>query len=267
MKNYWEIKFSSKSNFFRLSIFIAMAAFLLCTGAAFADSHLTCPVEESEEEVFIVEESIVQENINETGKNKNISTTNSGEYKVWGPAAKYTPKPVKKAARKSTKKVKSKYPPIGVRYRVFVSNSVKSSGKYSKHLSSRKGRYVYQYINITPIIVREAKRNKISPMLLKALIETESGFNTYARGPSGALGLCQLMPGTARRMGVKDPFNPEQNIRGGARLLGMLIRQFGSVERALAAYNLGGGAVSRHGGIPSYAWRFIGYVKKRMRKW
>ena len=258
------LQFNSSSSvikkLFTYSIILALV--LLLSGKAFCESHLTCPAEASEESMFQQNESVTEVVIGESGKAKQI-TIISSETKVWGPAPKA--KPTVKSAP-AAKAVKSKYPAINVRYKTYVGKPGKASGKYSKRLSSRGGKSMVQYVNITPIIIREAKRNKISPLLLKGLIETESGFNNYARGPSGAMGLCQLMPGTARNMGVRDPYNPEQNIKGGAKLLGMLIRQFGSVEKGLAAYNLGGGAVSRHGGVPSCAWNFIGYVKKRM-KW
>lgn len=257
--NYSQINSSSSvmtKKLFTFSIIFALV--LLLTGKAFCESHLTCPIEASEESMFQQNEVVTEVINGESGKAKQITVINS-ETRVWGPAPKAKPAPVVKAE-------KSKYPAISVRYKTYVGKPGKASGKYGKHLSSRGGKSMVQYVNITPIIIREAKRNKISPLLLKALIETESGFNNYARGPSGAMGLCQLMPGTARNMGVRDPYNPEQNIIGGAKLLGMLIRQFGSVEKGLAAYNLGGGAVSRHGGVPSCAWNFIGYVKKRM-KW
>ncbi|MCE1247663.1 MAG: lytic transglycosylase domain-containing protein [Firmicutes bacterium] len=166
-----------------------------------------------------------------------------------------------KAVKKSTER---KYPSIHVRYRVFTSNP-KASGSYKyKKYSSRSGHYQTMNVDITPIIIREAKKNGISPLLLKGVIATESGFNNYAVG-GGALGLCQLMPSTARNMGVNDPFNPEQNIAGGAKLLGSLMREYGSMEKALAAYNMGSGSVSRYGPVPGGAWGFISTVKRNMR--
>lgn len=193
-----------------------------------------------------------------------ITTHKEKENIIWGPQAKNVPLPgEKKSSGDSSSQYKGKYPTIGVKYKTYLGKPG-SGGKYGKKLSSRGVRVAY--INITPIIIREANKNGISPLLLKAVIQTESGYNNYARGVSGPLGLCQLMPGTARRLGVKDPFNPEQNIAGGAKLLGMLVRQFGSIDRALAAYNLGGGAVARHGGVPASARGFVRLVKSRM-KW
>ena len=90
----------------------------------------------------------------------------------------------------------------------------------------------------------------ISPALLAALVWQESRWNPAAVSPKGAVGLAQLMPGTARDLGV-NPANPIQNLVGGARYLRYLLNEFnGDVERALAAYNAGPGRVHRAGGIP-----------------
>ncbi len=173
----------------------------------------------------------------------------------WGPVPAY-PQISKSSPPNSGEKKKSKYPTIGVRYKVYLG---KSNHKYIKKLSSR-GKYTITYINITPIIIEEAKKNKIPPLLLKAVIEVESGFNNYAVGPSGALGLCQLMPSTARRLGVKDPFHPRDNISGGAKLLGILYRKYGgNIDKTLAAYNLGSYTT-----IPYHTRVFIREVKRRM---
>jgi hypothetical protein len=95
-----------------------------------------------------------------------------------------------------------------------------------------------------------ATRAGIDPRLLAALVWGESEFTPDAVSPSGAIGLTQLMPATAAGLGV-DPTNPIQNLDGGARFLASMIRQFGSLELGLAAYNAGPGAVRRAGGIPS----------------
>lgn len=95
-----------------------------------------------------------------------------------------------------------------------------------------------------------ATRAGVDPRLLAALVWGESEFTPGAVSPSGAIGLTQLMPETAAGLGV-DPTDPIQNLDGGARFLASMIRQFGSLELGLAAYNAGPGAVRRAGGIPS----------------
>ena len=99
-----------------------------------------------------------------------------------------------------------------------------------------------------------APSSGLEPQLLLAVISAESGFRAKAVSPKGAQGLMQLMPATARRLGVADPFDPEQNVRGGARYLTELLRMFNDDMRlALAAYNAGENAVLRHGrAIPPY---------------
>lgn len=92
----------------------------------------------------------------------------------------------------------------------------------------------------------------VDPRLLAALVWQESAFNPDARSPAGALGLTQLMPGTAAELGV-DPYDPEQNLNGGARYLRMQLDWFGDVDLALAAYNAGPGEVIDAGGVPPIA--------------
>lgn len=93
--------------------------------------------------------------------------------------------------------------------------------------------------------------NGIDPLLLVGLVNSESGFDSRAVSSCGAKGLTQLMPGTARSMGVADPFDPAQNLNGGARYLSAQIKRFGRVDLALAAYSAGPGAVARAGGLPA----------------
>ncbi len=98
-----------------------------------------------------------------------------------------------------------------------------------------------------------AKQYGVNPGFVRAIIHAESAFNPLARSRKGAMGLMQLMPGTAKDMGVTDLTNPEQNINGGVRYLAGLLQSFGGNETlAAAAYNAGKGAVTRHGGIPPY---------------
>jgi len=107
--------------------------------------------------------------------------------------------------------------------------------------------------NYEPLITRAAAEYQLPPALLRAVIHAESNFRADAVSPKGAMGLMQLMPGTASGLGVSDPFDPVQNIEGGARYLRQLLDRFGGDQRlALAAYNAGPGAVLRYQGVPPF---------------
>lgn len=143
-----------------------------------------------------------------------------------------------------------KPPPTGVRADVFTAKGAKYStiggllrrgdGKlFPNHYSS--------------IIDDAAKEHSVEPSLIRALIHTESAFNPRAVSPKGARGLMQLMPEIARFLGVKNSFDPLQNISGGTRHLALLIKRYGgNLKLALAAYNAGEQAVEQYKGIPPY---------------
>lgn len=105
------------------------------------------------------------------------------------------------------------------------------------------------------LIVENARANGVRTDLVRAVVQVESGYNPYARSPKGALGLMQLMPATVRQFGVRNPFDPSENVRAGVAYLRQLLDRYDNNEElALAAYNAGPGAVDSHGqAVPPYA--------------
>src|SRR5262249_21394958 len=103
-------------------------------------------------------------------------------------------------------------------------------------------------------VVREsAEKHHVDPALVRAVISTESNWNTSAVSSKGAQGLMQLIPSTAQSLGVGNAFDPAQNVDAGVRYLSMLLARYnGDLNKALAAYNAGPGAVDRFGGVPNF---------------
>lgn len=123
--------------------------------------------------------------------------------------------------------------------------------------------------NTRAMIHAAARANGLPPKIVESIAAVESGLKTDAVSPKGAIGVMQLMPGTAKQLGV-DPNDVEQNIQGGARLLRDLLIRYekdpDQLRKALAAYNAGPGAVARHRGIPPYR-ETQNYVRKVLRKY
>lgn len=145
-------------------------------------------------------------------------------------------------------KFSTKPPPKGVTAKVFTAKS----SKYSMYKTPSKGSKLYagRYKGIIDV---EARRFRMDPALIQAVIHTESAFNPKAVSKKGAKGLMQLMPSNLKIYGVKDPFSPHQNIKAGTSLLAKLMKKYnGNIRLVLAAYNAGEGAVQKHKGIPPY---------------
>jgi len=116
------------------------------------------------------------------------------------------------------------------------------------------GRTALDRADLRQLVQSISREHSVDPMLVDALVRVESAYDPNAVSRRGAMGLMQLMPATADRLGVDDPFDPEKNIRGGVREFSRLLDQYsGNLQFALAAYNAGEGAVARYQGVPPYA--------------
>ena len=118
------------------------------------------------------------------------------------------------------------------------------SGSYGEDVSKEE---------INGLIEKYSDKNGLDPDFVRAVVKQESGFNERATSRCGAAGLMQLMPGTAKGLGVVNPYDAEDNVRGGTKMLANLMKTYGGKkDLVLAAYNAGGGAVKKYGGIPPY---------------
>ena len=142
-------------------------------------------------------------------------------------------------------------------------NGTSASSEIGEVLGSYTGDY-------NDIINNVAKKYNISTAVIKSVIKAESSFNPDVVSSAGAMGLMQLMPDTAKALGVDNPYDPVQNIEGGAKYLKEMLNKFGgNLELALAAYNAGPGNVIKYGGIPpfdetqNYVQKIMGYIKNK----
>jgi soluble lytic murein transglycosylase len=145
-------------------------------------------------------------------------------------------------------------------------SNVPTSGNYRLYMRSpRARRPIYSTTRYDAIITQAARQQRLSFSLLKAIIKAESDFNPRAVSAKGAMGLMQIMPDNLKRLGIRDPFDPRQNIMGGARYLRQLYNRFDQrLPLALAAYNAGPEAVERYQRIPPFR-ETESYVRKVMR--
>ena len=120
-------------------------------------------------------------------------------------------------------------------------------------LELTKERFYKSVVPYGDIIYREAVRNRLSPELVAAVVESESDFRVGLVSHKNAQGLMQIVPETGRLMGCEDPFNPVENIAAGTKYLRYLLDRFGDERLALAAYNAGEGNIERFGGIPPFS--------------
>jgi soluble lytic murein transglycosylase-like protein len=157
---------------------------------------------------------------------------------------------------------------------IFTTESVRNTFIQGPVLSAPafevfKEEYFRRHVPYGAIIVREARKNNLPPELVAAMVHTESDFRPKLVSHKSAQGLMQIVPSTARILGIRDPFDPEQNIAAGTKYYRYLLDRFDNQNIALAAYNAGPGNVSRFGGVPPFGETrsYIAKVNRRTHRY
>ncbi|MFW6147057.1 MAG: lytic transglycosylase domain-containing protein [Thermodesulfobacteriota bacterium] len=134
---------------------------------------------------------------------------------------------------------------------VWHFTNIPSDPRYRLYLKTSRLRAKQYIVKYDEIITKASRQFQVDPYLIKAIIKAESSFEPDAISQSGAQGLMQLMPATAKDMRVENPFDPEDNIIGGTKYLSLLLKRFNNnTQLAVAAYNVGASTVERCNGIP-----------------
>ena len=156
--------------------------------------------------------------------------------------------------------------PTSPKYRLYIKSSPKryfelaANEKFSDNINSD------QY---DPLILKASLQNDVDFSLLKSIIKVESNFDSQAISPKGAMGLMQIMPQNFSFLNIKNPFDPEENIMGGALYFKQMLEKFDKIELALAAYNAGPNTVDKYNGMPpisetkGYVTKVMSYYKKK----
>lgn len=145
--------------------------------------------------------------------------------------------------------------PRGVTFENLVNSLADDKFKPGASSSSRAPSAQQQLdsASVRPYVQEAAAKYNVDPALIEAVIKQESAYNASAQSPVGAQGLMQLMPGTAKDLGVANSFDPRENVMGGAKYLSQLMTMFdGNLTKVLAGYNAGPGNVQKYGGVPPF---------------